>query len=169
MGQGSSPSAAGGASGAEGGGMGLGILSSLGGLLGGLGGGQGPSSGATSPSTTPYYIENPNIGRDTGGGAGGGGGLIAQLGQLLKDPQVLQSLSDVTKNLGKTIAAGDKVPGHAAAMLMQASQPQPSQASPSSGTGPFLGDIPNFSPQQAQTLLQAMGIPGGFQSLNPRG
>lgn len=151
MGMGSESSAAGGGTG---GGMGLGLLSGLFGAIGGSGSGQ------TSPSTTPYYIENPNVGH-----GGPGPDLWAKIGQVLQDPEVLKALGNTTKNLGSTIGAANEIPPHAAIMLNEAIKGSGQQASPTTGSGPFLGDIPNFTPQQAQTLLQAMGIPGGFTPL----
>ena len=150
MSQGSEPSAAGGGAG---GGMGLGILGSL---FGGIG--AGSASGATSPSTTPYFIENPSTG--TGGQSPG---IWDKLGQILQDPEVLKAFGNTAKQLGSTIHAANEIPAHAATMLQQAMQSQ--QQQPNIG-GPYLGDIPNFTPQQAQTLLQAMGIAGGFAPLN---
>lgn len=165
MGQGSGTSAEGAAGG---GGMGLGILGSLTSIFGG--GGAGQASGASSPSTTPYYIENPNVG--TSGGVDPGlqssPSLATQIGQLLKDPKVLQSFADVAKNLGKTIEAGDKVPGHAAAMLQAATAGGSTGGLGYQSPGPFVGDAANFTPAQAQTILQALGIPGGFNPLRSR-
>lgn len=167
MGQGSTPS---GGEGAQGGGMGLGLLGSL--FGGGSQSQQGYAAGQAARADLGQpvmYGGNPGSGfSDPSMGGGSQQGLLSRLGQILQDPEVLKALGDTTKHLGNTIAAGNKIPGHAAAMLQQAMGGQSPQVSQTAGSGPFVGDIPNFSPEQAQTILQAMGIPGGFTPLERR-
>ena len=114
--------------------MGMGLLGSL---FGGSGGG-----GNAQVAHQAYAVDNPS--------------LMAQLRQGLSDPQTMQALGSTMQQLGKTVGAANDIPAPAAQMLHQVmNQSQPTQRI--SG----LGDMPTFSPTEANAILQSMGIHPG--------
>lgn len=138
MGQGTN--GGGSSEGSGGGGMGMGLLGSL------FGGGGSNNSQVAQQA---YSVDNP--------------GLMTQIRQGLSDPKTMQSLGSTMQQLGKTIGAANDIPAPAAQMLKQVmNQSQPVQRI--SG----LGDMPAFSPTEANSILQNMGISVGGNS-NIRG
>jgi len=90
--------------------------------------------------------------------------LMDRIGQALKDPRVIEALGAGLKGFGSTLGknlAGTPQGGQVASAIQQQQGGSTTPPPPS----PYLGDALTLNPQMAQTILQAMGIPGGFRPL----
>lgn len=137
-------------------GQGSSLLSGILGIAGGGGAGAGIASSAAA-------------GDFAGAGVGlaqtQGPGILDKIATVLKDPEVLKALGSTASKLGSTIASADKIPPQAHDMFAQVvAQAQAQQQ----GAGqPTPEDLGMLTPQLARTILEQMGIPGGFRPLTP--
>lgn len=77
---------------------------------------------------------------------------------ILKDPEVIKALGKTASSLGSTISAADAIPPHAQEMFAQVVAQQQAAQQPQQ-TPEEMGVL---TPQMAKTILEQMGIPGGF-------
>lgn len=152
--------------GAEGGNMGLPLL---GALFGGGGGAQGipggtgrfsVGAGQAGPATgAPYLSGGPND--PYGTNLSNESSLMDKIKMLARDPETLKALGNTIKNLSGAINSANQIPGHVAPMLMnelnRANNPQYAVGERSLDQ-PYLGDIPQFAPHEAASILTSMGL-----------
>lgn len=117
-------------------------------------------------------------------GAGGGAGSMAtgdsasaglsmvqpgqqsmwdKLSTVLKDPEVMKALGKTASSLAGTIKSADEIPPQAHEVLSQMVAGAQAQQR---GPQPSPEEMGVLTPQMARTVLEQMGIPGGFRPLN---